>query len=216
MTFRLPWRSLPHLTKPRLSNIKKAATYVQVPKVFIVVQGIANHKTIGNLKANVWNKRQRGRLIESKLTARWFTDYGAATIGFNVKEPWSCWLISIWKAWYSTYSLGGRLSCRALSWQANCGEEKQTLSSENNPYLCGWDSRATINSETITFLSRPGEGNRVIFFFLYECYFFLTETYPATLISLGLKDSTCFRRVFIVFPVPTMAWESRNVECKWK
>lgn len=31
-------------------------------------------------------------------------------------------------------------------------------------------------------------------------------TYAATLIILGLKASTCFRRVFIVFPVPTTAY----------
>lgn len=35
-------------------------------------------------------------------------------------------------------------------------------------------------------------------------------TYPATLIILGPKASTCFRRVFIVFPVPTMACEGKD------
>lgn len=41
---------------------------------------------------------------------------------------------------------------------------------------------------------------------------FAAITYPATLIILGLKASTCFRRVFIVFPVPTMACEGEERE----
>lgn len=34
------------------------------------------------------------------------------------------------------------------------------------------------------------------------------HTYAATLIIWGLKASTCFRRAFMVFPVPTMAWRT--------
>lgn len=31
-------------------------TYIEVPKILIVVQGIANHKTIGYLKADIWKQ----------------------------------------------------------------------------------------------------------------------------------------------------------------
>lgn len=37
-------------------------------------------------------------------------------------------------------------------------------------------------------------------------------TYPATLIILGLKASTCFSSVFIVFPVPTIACNRKDRE----
>lgn len=40
--------------------------------------------------------------------------------------------------------------------------------------------------------------------------FYAAMTYPATLIILGLKASTCFRRVFIVFPVPTIACKVKD------
>lgn len=39
---------------------------------------------------------------------------------------------------------------------------------------------------------------------------FTAITYPATLIILGLKASTCFSSVFIVFPVPTIACNGKD------
>lgn len=43
---------------------------------------------------------------------------------------------------------------------------------------------------------------------------FVWRLYPATLIILGPKASTCFRRVFIVFPVPTMPCEGGGGRCR--
>lgn len=45
---------------------------------------------------------------------------------------------------------------------------------------------------------------------------FTAITYPATLIILGLKASTCFRRVCIVFPVPTMAFKGKREKLDWE
>lgn len=41
---------------------------------------------------------------------------------------------------------------------------------------------------------------------------FTARTHPATLIILGLKASTCLSRVFMVFPVPTIACEKGEVQ----
>lgn len=88
-------------------------TYIEVPKILIVVQSIANHKTIGYFKANIWKK-----CIEKT----------------NVN--WKCFLIilQLQKNVLSvTYSQEQRLSCVELSSPATWGNKSRYYSTPYAP-----------------------------------------------------------------------------------